>query len=90
MGSDLTDQQCVLNFRHTDCTDYGHWTEKIYVRGQQRSLQWNFIKQLISRCKEMWAGSGWRACGGGGRGWGLAASFGLLREIYMFYVLERA
>jgi hypothetical protein len=28
MGSDLTDQQCVLNFRHTDCTDFGHWTEK--------------------------------------------------------------
>jgi hypothetical protein len=27
---------------------------------------------------------------GGGRGWGLAASIGLLREIYMFCVLERA
>ncbi len=78
MGSDLTDQQCVLNSRHTNCTDYGHWTDKIYVCGQQRTMQWNFIKHLISCC--VW----------GGRGWGLAASFGLLREIYVFYVLERA
>jgi hypothetical protein len=35
-------------------------------------------------------GRGAAGARGGGRGWGLAASFGLLSEIYMFYVLERA
>jgi hypothetical protein len=29
------------------------------------------------------------ARGGGGRGWGLRASIGLLKEMYMFSVLER-
>jgi hypothetical protein len=67
MGYDLTHQQCVLNSRHTDCTDYGQWTEKICVRGRQ----WISYKDFDIKGQKTWAGDGRCAWGGGvaGKPW---------------------
>ncbi len=56
----------MLNSRHTDCTDYGYWTEKMRA--------WSAVylaMDLISRGRKTWAGDGWRAWGGGmdGKPW---------------------
>jgi hypothetical protein len=57
MCYDLTGQQYVLNSRHTDCTDFGHRTEKICVRGQQCTWQWNSYKHFdITRQKNVGGG----------------------------------
>ncbi len=61
----MIDQQCVLNSRHTDCTDNGHWTKIFCVYGQQCTGNGLHINTLISRCRKTWAGDGWRAWGGG-------------------------
>ncbi len=76
MCYDLTGQQCVLNSRHTDCTDFGHWTEKICVRGQQCTWQWTSYKHFdITRQKNV--GGGRLARVGWGRGWETVARKGL-------------
>jgi hypothetical protein len=77
----LIGQQCVLISRHTDCTDNEHWTEKsacVVSSVLGKGLQTNslcvvsnilsnalYINNMVSRCRETWAGDGWRAWGGG-------------------------
>ncbi len=73
MCYDLTGQQCVLNSRHTDCTDF----ETLDI-GPKKSVcvvsvlgNGLHINTLISRGRKTWAGDGWRAWGGGvaGKPW---------------------
>jgi hypothetical protein len=71
MGYDLTGQQCVLNSRHTDCTDYGHWTEKTAC--VVSSVLGNGLD--ITRQKNV--GGGRLARMGWGRGWETADRTGL-------------
>jgi hypothetical protein len=58
------------------------------VRGQQRTPMELHLNIIYHAAKKR--GRGVAGARGGGRGWGLAASIGLLMEIYMFFVLERA
>jgi hypothetical protein len=71
MSYDLIDQQCVLNSRHTDCTDNGHWTEKICERGQQCTWYWTSYKHFDIILQKN-VGRGRLACLG--HGWETAAS----------------
>ncbi len=68
------DQQCVLNSRHTDCTDL-----ETLDNGPKKSAcvvssvlgTGLYINTLISRGRRTWAGVSWRAWGGGvaGKPW---------------------
>jgi hypothetical protein len=74
MGYNLMGQQCVLNSRHTDCTDsetFWYWTEKSACVVSSVLGNGLHINTLISRGRKTWAGDGWRAWGGGvsGKPW---------------------
>jgi hypothetical protein len=61
----------MLNSRHTDCTDFGHWTEKSACVVSSVLGNGLYINTLISRSRKTWAGDGCRAWGGGvaGKPW---------------------
>ncbi len=88
MGYDLMGQQCVLNSRHTDCTD-----SETFDIGPKNLCAWSavylamdFNKHFdITRQKNV--GGGRLARVGWGRGWEIVARTGLQCSIY---VSERA
>jgi hypothetical protein len=67
-AQDLIDQQCVLNSRHKDIQTVQTWTwTKKFVmcaRSAAYSVMGLHVNTMLSRCKETWAGSAWRAWGG--------------------------
>ncbi len=91
-AQDLIDQQCVLNSRHKDIQTVQTWiwTKICYVCVVSSVLcNGTSLNNIYHAAKERGRGVD-SAHGGGGRGWGLVASIGLLKEMYMFSVLERA
>ncbi len=83
-AQDLIDQQCVLNSRHKDIqtvhTDMD--IDKKFVRCA-RSAAYSVMElhKTIYITLQRNVGGEWLARVGGGRGWGLSARNGLLREI---------
>ncbi len=66
--------------------DFGYWTEKICVRGQQRTWQWTSYKHFdITQQKNV--GGGRLARVGWGRGWETVARTGLQWKIYVVVVV---